>query len=251
MDELNEHWTDVDGVAAVCAGAEEIAGPLRAVLTFGSGFVDESLRNHGISHVVEHLALHGNDQQPALLFNGSAESMTTNFSVAGTPDQVADFFAFVTRRLADLPLDRLEDELRVLQVKARGRGTSACGGDLEERFGPRGAGLLAWPELGLRTVGRDEVASWSRDRFTASNAVLSCSGPLPRGLSLAGLPAGEPVLPRSAPSSVRRRTLTYRSPGRRSVCRSSRSARGPMRRQWRPSVSMPSPGYAPLRSATR
>ena len=216
MDEMNLMWNEVDGVATVCAGAEEIAGPLRAVLTFGSGFVDESLRNHGISHVVEHLALHGSDEQPALLFNGSAESMTTNFSVVGTPDQVADFFAFVTRRLADLPLDRLEDELRVLQVEARGRGSSPIGGDLEERFGPRSGGLLAWPELGLRTVDRYEVAAWSRERFTASNAVLWCSGPLPGRLSLAALPAGEPLARAQCPE-LRTPARAYVPLGRQQV----------------------------------
>jgi len=195
MEEHTMHWKEIDGVAALTADAGLVPGPLRACLAFGSGIVDESLHNRGINHVVEHLALHGSDAQSARLINGSVDTLMTRFWVAGTPEQVAEFLEFVTGHLAALPLDRLNDELRVMQIEANARARSPFGVDLEERFGPRGAGLFNWTEIGFRTLDRDDVAAWVAERFTAANAVLWCSGPLPAGLSLAALPAG-PKIPR-------------------------------------------------------
>jgi hypothetical protein len=193
MEEHTMHWKDIDGVATLTIDAGLVPGPLRACLAFGSGIVDESLHNRGINHVVEHLALHGSDAQSARLINGSVDTLMTRFWVAGTPEQVAGFLEFVTGNLAALPLDRLDDELRVMQIEANGRVRSPFGGDLEERFGPRGGGLCNWAEIGFRTLDRDDVAAWAKARFTAANAVLWCSGPLPAGLSLASLPAGPKV----------------------------------------------------------
>ena len=193
MEEHTMHWKEVDGVATLTVDAGLVPGPLRGCLAFGSGIVDESLHNRGINHVVEHLALHGSDAQSARLINGSVDTLMTRFWVAGTPEQVAGFLEFVTGNLAALPLDRLDDELRVMQIEANGRMRSPFGGDLEERFGPRGGGLCNWAEIGFRTLDRDDVAAWAKARFTAANAVLWCSGPLPAGLSLASLPAGPKV----------------------------------------------------------
>ena len=193
MEEHTMHWKEIDGVATLTVDAGLVPGPLRGCLAFGSGIVDESLHNRGINHVVEHLALHGSDAQSARLINGSVDTLMTRFWVAGTPEQVAGFLEFVTGNLAALPLDRLDDELRVMQIEANGRVRSPFGGDLEERFGPRGGGLCNWAEIGFRTLDRDDVAAWARARFTAANAVLWCSGPLPAGLSLASLPAGPKV----------------------------------------------------------
>jgi hypothetical protein len=190
MEAETMHWKEIDGVATLTIDEGVVPGPLRACLAFGSGIVDESLRNRGINHVVEHLALHGSNAQSAGLYNGSVDTLMTQFWVAGTPDQVADFFEFVTGHLAALPLGRLDDELRVLQIEAEGRARAPFGGDLEERFGPCGGGLLNWAEIGFRTLHRDDVAAWAHERFTAANAVLWCSGPLPQRLSLAALPVG-------------------------------------------------------------
>ena len=91
--------------------------------------------------------------------------------------------------LGDLPVDRLADELRVLEIEADQSGPpSNVGFDLNRRFGPHGAGIVNYPEYGLRRITPEIAAEWARTRFSAANAVLWFSGPVPPELRLTGLP---------------------------------------------------------------
>ena len=245
MEEHTMHWKEIDGVATLTVDAGLVPGPLRACLAFGSGIVDESLHNRGINHVVEHLALHGSDAQSARLINGSVDTLMTRFWVAGTPEQVAGFLEFVTGNLAALPLDRLDDELRVMQIEANGRVRSPFGGDLEERFGPRGGGLCNWAEIGFRTLDRDDVAAWAKGAFHRGQrgAVVlrsASSGPL-AGFAARGAEGFGAAMPGAADAGTPR---SSRSTGHRSECRSSRRRRGPRQLRPRRSVKRRSTGYA-------
>ena len=150
---------------------------------------NETLHLAGVNHVVEHLVLHGPGSRVTHLFNGRVDPVMTMFWAQGSDEQVAEFLASVARGLGDLPVDRLADELRVLEIEAEQPGSpSNLGFDLAHRFGPHGAGIANYPEYGLRIITPDVVADWARTRFGASNAVLWFSGPVPPGLRLPGLP---------------------------------------------------------------
>nr|WP_284289957.1 hypothetical protein [Angustibacter aerolatus] len=77
---------EVDGVPTFWVPAE---GPLRASLVFRTGQADEPLPRRGLTHLVEHLALHGRDsvRRPV---NGSVSLLHTRFDVMGEPDEVAE-----------------------------------------------------------------------------------------------------------------------------------------------------------------
>ena len=153
----------------------------------------------GITHVVEHLAF---QRLGHLMYfhNGTVDSVCTRFVVAGAPEDVVAFYRGITENLRDLPVDRLGQELQVLQVEEQRSAGSQVGRDLSQRFGPCATGLIGWPEHGLKVIGSDDVTAWAHSWFTASNAVLWTSGPLPDKLDLSALPAGDtPRTPMAPP----------------------------------------------------
>jgi hypothetical protein len=182
-------WNEVDGVTTLSAPAGAIQGPLQACLVFGVGRADETMPVAGITHVVEHLALQPLWHLPYSV-NGSVDPVCTRFFVTGSPDDVVEFFTAITQHLRDLPVDALAQELQILRVEEQRRHGSQVGLDLGERFGPRGVGLMGWPEHGLRRVEADEVRAWSETWFTSGNAALWTSTPLPERLDLSALREG-------------------------------------------------------------
>jgi hypothetical protein len=102
----------------------------------------------------------------------------------GTPEQVSLHLNGVAGHLASLPVDRIQDEAQVLRIEDSGRGPTQVGLDLSVRFGPRGVGLLGWPEHGLRRLQDVDVIAWVHRWFTKNNAVLWFSGPIPEDLDL-------------------------------------------------------------------
>ncbi len=197
---MKVQWTDVDGVPTIYAEAGQVHGPLHACLMFGTGRCDETLRNSGINHLVEHLVFHTLEATP-YTWNGEVNPVTTRFWAMGGPDQIVEFFSFITRQLRELPLDRLDAEMRVLEIEGQRRGGSRLGADLAERFGPHGPGIVAWPEYGLRRFEAEEIQQWAQDRFTVQNAVLWLNGPIPEQLHLGDLPVGEPIEHPPTPAS--------------------------------------------------
>ena len=128
--------------------------------------------------------------------------MSTRFIVAEGGEVLVDFMNSVARHLGDMPMDRLEHERRILQVEASHRSGGQVGADLSARYGPTGAGLLGWPEHGLVSLDGDDVHRWTHTWFTAENAVLWVTGPVPPGLSLAQLPRGDPPARVAPPASM-------------------------------------------------
>jgi zinc protease len=186
--------SDFEGMRLLTGQAD---GPVQACLVFGVGTRDEDLRNHGISHIVEHLTLSGLGNQ-AYEYNGSVNVTHTRFVAMGSPDDIAAFLQHVTSTLGDLPEARLADELNVLRVESSRRRTDQMSADLAARFGARGPGLVAWPEFALNAADFDPVRAWAQRWFVRSNAVLWLSRPLPdlAPLTLAdGAPVTHPPVP--------------------------------------------------------
>ncbi|MGW5396064.1 M16 family metallopeptidase [Streptomyces sp. NPDC003952] len=181
--------TTVDGIRTVVLAAPR-PGPLSAGLLFRVGSADETLATSGITHLVEHLALHRHGLSD-LHYNGATAAAHTHFHVTGTPADVVAYLNGVCAALRDLPMDRLDTEKEILRTEAAGTSAGPAHAAAVWRYGPRSYGLAAYPEFGLRKITEHEVRDWARTRFTRENAVLWIAGDtVPEGLDL-DLPAGE------------------------------------------------------------
>ncbi|MFD7786644.1 M16 family metallopeptidase [Streptomyces nojiriensis] len=179
--------TTVDGVRTLLAPR---SGPVTAGLLFRVGRADETLATSGITHLVEHLALHRHGLSD-LHYNGATAAAYTLFAVTGTAADVVEYLNGVCAALRDLPVERLETEKEILRTEAAGRGRGPGHGMDLWRYGARSYGLVDYAETGLPAITAEDVRDWARTRFTAGNAVLwMTSDTLPEGLDLT-LPAGE------------------------------------------------------------
>ena len=170
---------------------------------FRAGYADEVLATHGTTHLIEHLALH-RMRRRAHQYNGWVDNLVCGFLAHGTEDEVVAFLAEVCAALRDLPLERLEDEVRVLRAEERERGgRDIVGGLLSARFGGRGHGLRGWRPVGLRAVTPERVRSWAAERFTSANAVAWIDVAEPPARLRLELPAGPPRPPPRQPALPR------------------------------------------------
>jgi predicted Zn-dependent peptidase len=191
----------VDGVPTLLARRE---GPLTGGLVFRVGRADETLATAGITHLVEHLALH-RQTLAELHHNGETANTYTSFYATGTPAEVVRFLNDVCASLRDLPLERLETEKEILRTEAARRESGRAFDAMALwRYGAQGPGLAAYDEEGLSRLTASDVTAWERSHFTRDNAVLFLtSGTVPEGLDLR-LPAGRrmPVVlpPEALPS---------------------------------------------------
>ena len=199
---------EVDGVPGLFA---ESAGPLRAGLVFRVGQVDESLARRGITHLIEHLALHSADAADRH-HDGVTTPEFTVFHTEGSADDVRSFLARVCASLRDLPSDRLQMEKEILRAEAASRR-----GGVNElmpiwRHGARGYGLTAYPEFGLTGLTADDLRAWATRYFVRGNAALWITGPqLPDDLRL-DLPDGERRFPPPASSALPVTPAYFRGP---------------------------------------
>ncbi|MGW8778527.1 M16 family metallopeptidase [Streptomyces sp. NPDC055796] len=178
--------TTVDGIRTVLAPR---SGLLTAGLLFRVGRADETLATSGITHLVEHLALHRHGLGD-LHYNGATAATYTHFHVTGTPADVVEYLNGVCAALRDLPMDRLETEKEILRTEAAGRSHGPGQAAALWRYGSRSYGLVGYAEAGLHRLTADDVRAWARTRFTAENAVLWITGDrVPEGLDLT-LPTG-------------------------------------------------------------
>lgn len=210
-------WAEVDSrvVEASCGRVPvfwaEMPAPLRAQLSFRVGRADEPFSRAGISHLVEHLALSTLGER-LYAYNGAVSGDMTTFSVAGTEEEVVEFFSLVCGALRRLPLDRLDAERTVLLTEAARRSPDATAALLWSRYGATGFGLLGVDEHGLRAASGDQVQAWADERFTAPNAALIMTGPPPPALEIDlldgrsfGAPVSEPV-PQPLPTAFNRQS---------------------------------------------
>ncbi|MEU8661408.1 insulinase family protein [Actinoplanes philippinensis] len=178
--------SELDGVPVLLIPAP---GLMRAGLVFRVGFADEPLARHGITHLLEHLALYPlglSDHH----FNGTTGVEHTSFHMQGLPDDVTRFLTGVCASLQDLPMHRLDVEKELLRTEANGRGEGALDVMPLWRHGARDYGVSSYPEFGLPAITADELRAWAARYFTRDNAVLWIAGDhVPAGLRLP-LPAG-------------------------------------------------------------
>ncbi|WP_402371717.1 M16 family metallopeptidase [Isoptericola rhizosphaerae] len=184
-------WSVVDDVPVLHAHRD---GPVTGALTFRVGRADETLATAGITHLVEHLALHS-DQPVDVHHNGVTGAMYTTFHATGAVDEVVAHLNAVCAALRDLPVARLPLEKQVLRTEASGS-VRGVGGELRAwRHGPRGYGLSGFDELGVRRLTEEQVRDWAEERFTAENAVVHLTtAAVPAGLDLR-LPRGARIAP--------------------------------------------------------
>ncbi|MFF0721978.1 M16 family metallopeptidase [Micromonospora sp. NPDC003816] len=177
---------DTDGVPTLLAPT---GGPMRAGLTFRVGTADETLARHGITHLLEHLALAplGSADHH---FNGATGPVFTTFHMQGSEQDVATFLTAVCAHLADLPTGRLEVEKDILRTEWSSRGSAAIDDIPLWRHGARDFGLGSYPEWGLAALTADDLRQWAARWFTRENAVLwIAGGSVPDKLTLK-LPSG-------------------------------------------------------------
>lgn len=164
-------------------------GPVSGGLVFRVGWADEPLARRGVTHLVEHLALFGQNLSDVHR-NGSTEEWATHFHATGSRDKVVEFLNGVCAALRSLPLDRVGVEKGILATEAARQGPHVAERLRIERYGARGPGVAAYEGFGLSALTAEEVAAWAAGRFTSGNAVAWITGDaLPDGLDLR-LPEG-------------------------------------------------------------
>jgi DNA-binding SARP family transcriptional activator/predicted Zn-dependent peptidase len=183
----------------------------RAGITFRVGTADEPLARAGITHLIEHLALHRLGVRDAH-HNGETNATVTHFLMQGSASEAVEFIHSVCESLHNLPFERLETEKSILYAEASHRGHEWARHLAAARYGARGYGIAGFGELGLPAVTPDDLRAWASAYFTRDNAVLWFSGDeVPAGLD-PQLPAGRRQ-PLPAPSSVLATTPAYISAG--------------------------------------
>ncbi|WP_336112860.1 M16 family metallopeptidase [Streptomyces sp. PTD9-10] len=188
LDGLIGHAT-VQGVPVLHAPRP---GDVSAGLFFRVGRADETLSTSGVTHLVEHLALHRLGVSD-VHYNGATANTYTHFHVTGDEDEVVTYLNDLCAALRDLPLDRLETEKEILRTESAGRANGPDSQMAMWRYGAQGYGLISYDELGTRSLTADQVQQWAGTRFTRDNAVLwITSDHVPDGLDLT-LPAGRRI----------------------------------------------------------
>ncbi|MFD6659800.1 M16 family metallopeptidase [Streptomyces parvus] len=202
--------TEVDRIPTLLAPTSG-GGPVAAGLYFRVGAADETLATAGLTHLVEHLALHRHGVSD-LHYNGSTAATHTHFVVSGTPEEVVAYLNGVCASLRDLPVERLATEREILRTEQAGRSRGPNHQLPLWRYGARGYGLASYPEYGTLHLTADAVRDWAATWFTRDNAVLWMTGDtVPEGLDLT-LPAGRRQ-PLPAPTSALPVTPAYLTGG--------------------------------------
>ncbi|MEU4559019.1 insulinase family protein [Actinoplanes sp. NPDC023936] len=189
--------TEVGGIPTVLAPT---TGPMHAGLVFRVGFADEPLARRGITHLVEHLALHAFGVAD-YHYNGATGTEYTFFHMQGAEADIVAFLNGVCTALNDLPMHRLPTEKEILRTEENTRGEGPTEALPLWRHGARDYGVATYPEWGLSGITPDDLRAWVAHYFTVENAVLWIAGPaVPAGLDLR-LPHGL-RRPAPAPSSA-------------------------------------------------
>jgi hypothetical protein len=108
-----------------------VPGLMHANLIFRVGLADETLPCRGITHLVEHMALHSQaNRSDWWRSTGTVDAFVTRFSFRGEPHDISTFLFEVTSSLSELPMDRLRAEKAMLRTEAANIGPGSirrCG----------------------------------------------------------------------------------------------------------------------------
>ncbi|MGC4942593.1 insulinase family protein [Kribbella sp. DT2] len=167
-----------------------------ATLTFAVGARDETLPTVGVAHALEHLVMSTVRRLP-IQIDATVSTTTTSFVASGTPERVGEFLTGICAALSAPPVERLEVEAGVLAAED-GWVTHPMAALLYYvRYGARGAGLDWLDGPGPDGITAEQVNTFAQKWFTADNAVLQITGPVPAGLKLP-LPASAQSQPAGA-----------------------------------------------------
>ncbi|HEX2075767.1 MAG TPA: hypothetical protein VHF92_18470 [Geodermatophilus sp.] len=176
---------EIDGVPVFTAPGP---GRITAALVFGVGLRDETFATVEVTHLVEHLVM-GSLPKSHLKCNAVTDVDSTAFYATGRPEAVRGFLEGVCRALSDLPTDRMDLEVGILQAEHCSTADSTLGALWAARFGLVGPGLVVADGPGPQYLAEDVVRAHARRWFVRENAALWCHGALPEGLRLP-LPTG-------------------------------------------------------------
>jgi predicted Zn-dependent peptidase len=183
------HRSVVDGVPVYSNDATTTLPTI--ALIFRVGFVDEGFGQRGVTHLVEHLALH-NLRGAAYSFNGHVGATTTVFTASGDAEEIEAFVRDLCRNLRDLPFGRMRHEVQVLATEGQKRPPVLQQQLLFIHCGYTQYGFMGMPELGLSKVREPDVAAWAASMFTRDNLAVWISGAVPASLTF-DLPSGARV----------------------------------------------------------
>lgn len=182
-------------------------GPTTLALVFRVGVADETIPLRGVTHLVEHLALHKVLDADAHT-NGATALETTTFIVRGRPDEVKTFVDDVCSSLRELPRERFDIERRILEAEERERSIGALDNQLRCRYGNQAWGLVGHGEHGLRGLGFHQAQAWADHWFTRDNCALWAVGSIPDDLMIhLGRGERKPAPPVRATVDGRRMTV--------------------------------------------
>lgn len=169
----------------------DLPGPITGTLIFGVGHRDEPAHLMGITHLIEHLAFR-TIEPLHVQSSGVVSDESLMFYATGEPDDVARFLNDISRALhsiGNVSSEDLDLEKTVLRTEAGTDNSTA--GLLTYRFGLGGLGNSNASHAGSYALTATELAAWSSDWMTSSNAALTFTGPIPAALAL-DLPTGKP-----------------------------------------------------------
>ncbi|MFI9486386.1 insulinase family protein [Promicromonospora sp. NPDC052451] len=152
--ELSAHWP----------------GPTEGCLAFRVGYADETLPTSGITALVVALALRA-VERPGLEVAATVGPTVTEFRVTGTGERVRTTLHALASALADLPVRHRASETQALADR-----TPDVPPVQSWRFGHRGYGLGTDVRVGLYRVTDEDLRSWARARFSATDALVWCRG---------------------------------------------------------------------------
>ncbi|MEU4424981.1 insulinase family protein [Actinoplanes sp. NPDC024001] len=200
--------TEIDGIPVVFGPT---TGPMHAGLVFRVGFADEPLTKRGITHLVEHLALHSFGVAD-YHYNGATGVEYTFFHTRGSEADIVKFLNGVCASLSDLPMHRLSTEKEILRTEENGRSEGPTEALALWRHGARDYGVVTYPEWGLTGITPDDLRAWVGRYFTRHNAALWIAGPaVPAGLQLT-LPPGHRMPVPAASSALPVRPAYFSGP---------------------------------------
>ncbi|APX03971.1 hypothetical protein BWQ92_21600 [Arthrobacter sp. QXT-31] len=172
----------------------DTGGVSTGTLVFGVGFRNEPVTLAGITHLVEHAILRM--VQPVTMSHGGAVQMdSVEFYASGDPDDVAEYLNAIAAAVSGFSAVTEEDlalEKSIIAAEDPRGFTAISSGLLTNRFGTNGLGAGHLGSPTITSLSRDEAIKWARQWFTAENAAITFTGPVPDSLNIC-LPAGNSV----------------------------------------------------------
>ncbi|MFW6774717.1 hypothetical protein ACOACO_10565 [Nocardioides sp. CPCC 205120] len=160
--------------------------PYVGTLSIGVGTADEAPLQMGITHLAEHLVFRVLDETIPPRAEGITSAHTLEFSVTGTPAEVAAGLNQIGAVLAAPHFDpnNVDRERRVVRAERGGGGVFGAG-LLTYRYGVGGVGNAHHTgEPATSYLTAPDAQQWISTWATRSNARLHFAGPVPAGLNV-------------------------------------------------------------------